>query len=256
MSDTKTLTARELVRRRKAKDVPKADAAPNGQTQSSVPARKQSTVVALPDNRDYRQRYLDDVAPSFISGRLIKFAKEGRFITPDDEQPVANNVDFIALVPDTQIGWVKYNGEDEPPARVQGPLYGGFVMPPREDLGDNDPAEWAEGLDGQPADPWVHQQLLVLQRRDTNEVYTFSTTSKTGRRAVGTLCRHYDRLRRMYPNALPIVQLRESGFQHRDERIGWVATPNFVVVGSTTEALAVKPDTPIGEVLNDAVPLL
>ena len=45
-----------------------------------------------------------------------------------------------------------------------GLLYDGFVMPPRESLGDNEAGEWDLGLDGQPADPWQHAQYLVLQR--------------------------------------------------------------------------------------------
>jgi hypothetical protein len=96
---------------------------------------------------------------------------------------------------------------------------------------------------------------LVLQRADTAELYTFVTSSKTGRRAVGNLLRHYDRLNRTHPSSLPIVHLKEGGFKHRDERIGWVATPYFAVVGSTTEALAVKPDSPVGGALNDELPL-
>jgi hypothetical protein len=67
-------------------------------------------------------------------------------------------------------------------------------MPQRKMLGDLDEATWPSGLSGQPTDPWQHQMNLVLQDRATGELYTFSTSSMTGRRAIGNLLRHYDRL--------------------------------------------------------------
>ena len=55
-----------------------------------------------------------------------------------------------------------------------GLLYDGYRMPPRETLGDLDVAEWPAGLSGEPEDPWLHQQNLVLQQVDTRELFTFS----------------------------------------------------------------------------------
>jgi hypothetical protein len=42
----------------------------------------------------YRQRYLDEVAPSGVVGRLIKFGKDGTFVTPDDGQDVPPETEF------------------------------------------------------------------------------------------------------------------------------------------------------------------
>ena len=56
---------------------------------ASAPAPRASTAVAVPDNRSYRARYLDEVAPSGIAGRLIKFDKSGKFITSDDGAEIA-----------------------------------------------------------------------------------------------------------------------------------------------------------------------
>ena len=90
-----------------------------------------------------------------------------------------------------------------------GLLYGDFAMPPRESLGDTDMTQSTdEGLSGKPEDPWQHQIKLVLQKRDTGEMFCFSTSSNTGRRAVGNLLRHYDRMRRAGGNEVPIVRLK------------------------------------------------
>ena len=125
-------------------------------------------------------------------------SQEGKFITSDDDHEIPEDAEFIALCPETLFGWVKFNGEGEPPDRVMG-LYGGFKMPARESLGDLDQKEWDLGLDGRPSDPWQHQMYLVLQNTRTLEMLTFVTSSKTGRWAVGILLRHYDWVRQNNP---------------------------------------------------------
>lgn len=200
--------------------------------------------VAPTDTRTPEQQYIDEVAPSSIVGRLVKFDKNGRFVVSDTGEPIDDTVDFFALCGDVQIGYVKFSKEEgEPAKRRMGLLYDGFRMPDRESLGDTDASLWEPGLSGEPEDPWLHQQNLVLQRVDTRELFTFSTTSKTGRRAVGNLLRHYDRMRRTTPDDVPVVRLKAGGFQHKDDRIGWVATPLFVVVGRAPRDDAARPET-------------
>ena len=94
--------------------------------------RPQTTAVAVPDNRPYRARYLDEVAPSGIAGRLIKFDKSGKFVTSDDGSEIDEGAEFTALCDQTVVGWQRFNGPGEPPDKVMGLLYDGFVMPPRE----------------------------------------------------------------------------------------------------------------------------
>jgi hypothetical protein len=225
-----------------------------------APAKSAAPAVAVPDARTDVQRYLDEIAPAGIAGRLIKFSKEGIFTTTDDGEPVPEAAEFIALCEETFVGWIKFNRDkdsDAPPERVMGLLYDGFVMPPRLTLGDNDQTQWEPGLDGEPADPWLHQMCLVLQNIETRELYTFATTSLTGRRAVGNLLRHYDRMRRANIDELPVVRLKSGGFNHRkDPRIGWVPVPVFAIVGRAPRDNAAKPDTSVASDLNDQIPFL
>ena len=158
------------------------------------------------------------------------------------------------LADQTLIGWLKFNNDGTPPDRVMGLLYDGFRMPARAELGDTDPADWPAGLSGAPEDVWKHHIYLVLKSADTAELHTFATSSMTGRRAVGNLLRHYDRMRRTHPDELPVVKLKVSGFQHKDERIGWVSTPVFAVVGRAPRDSAAKPDTSMQGQLNDIIP--
>ena len=135
-----------------------------------------------------------------------------------------------------------------------GLLYDNFVMPPRSTLGDDDPADWKAGLSGAPEDPWKHHIYLVLQHGATAELFTFVTSSQTGRRAIGNLLRHFDRMRKNNPGELPVVRLKVGGFQHRDERIGWVPTPVLAVVGRAPSDSVAKPDTSLRADLNDEIP--
>jgi len=212
------------------------------------------TSVAVPDSRNDVQRYLDEIAPASIVGRLIKFSKDGKFITNDDGESIGDDVDFIALCDQTLIGYVKFNGEGMPPDRHMGLLYDGFAMPQRETLGDTDVAKWEIGLDGKPSDPWQHHVYLVLQRGDTAELFTYAASSLTGRRAIGHLLRHYDRLQKTHADMFPVIRLKVGGFQHRDERVGWVHVPVFAVVGRAPKDSAAKPDSSIGADLNDEIP--
>jgi hypothetical protein len=230
---------------------------------ATVPPAKPATAIVsagkaplptMADNRTPVQQYLDEVAPAAIVGRMIKFGKDGKFITADDAAAVSDEADFVALADQTLIGWIKFNGQGEPPDRVMGVLYEGFRMPERDTLGDTDASTWEQGLDGRPQDPWQHHVYLVLQRADTGELFTYVTSSITGRRAIGNLLRHYDRMRKTQPDEYPVVRLKVGGFNHRDDRVGWVATPVLAVVGRQPKDSTAQPDTSPAADFDDAIP--
>ena len=253
-------TARELVQTRKASDTlaKLKDGAPKAEPRSpSLPAKAtpQTTAVAVPDGQPYTARYLDEIAPSGIVGRLIKFSKDGEFCTNDDGQAVPEGSEFYALLDETLIGWVKFgDAPGEPPTKIMGRLYDNFQMPARASLGDTDPERWPLGLDNEPDDVWKHYIYVVLQHTGTSEMFTFVTSSKTGRRACGNLLRHFDRIRRTHPGEVPVVRLGKGGFAHRDTRVGWVDVPVFIVVGKSPRDGLVKPDTSLGAQLDDELP--
>lgn len=219
--------------------------------QAVAPAK--ATSVAVPDTRTPQQTYLDEIAPASLVGRQIKFGKDGRFVTADDSEPIGEDVDFVALPDQTLIGYMQFNGEGEPPDRRMGLLYDGYIMPPRATLGDTDVSQWEIGLDGKPADPWQHFIYLVLQRGDTGELFTYTTSSVTGRRAIGNLLRHYDRLQRTHPDMYPCVRLKTGGFNHRDDRVGWVNVPVLAVVGRAPKDSTAKPNTSPAADLDDSI---
>jgi hypothetical protein len=210
--------------------------------------------VCTADTRTGVQRYLDEIAPAAVVGRLVKFSKDGQFITADDGEPISDVAEFVVLADETLVGWIKFNGPGEPPDRAMGLLYGDFRMPPRDALGDIDQSAWSNGLNGSPEDPWKHQVYLVLQNAESGELYTYIASSQTARRSVGHLLRHYDRMQRTHPDEYPVVRLKAGGFQHRDERVGWVSTPAFAAVGRRAKGGTARPDTSRAADFDDAVP--
>lgn len=198
--------------------------------------------------------YLDSIAPASISGRIVKFdGKRNGYVTSDDGKVLASELEFIALCDQTLVGWVKFN-KDTAPTKVMGLLYAGFKMPSREEMGDNDPRAWQPGLDNKPQDPWQHQIYMVLQETKNAELFTFITSSATGRRAIGSLLRHFERMRRTHPGELPVIKLKVGGYDHKDSRIGWVPTPAFVPVGRAPYDSVAVPDTSPSADLEDEIP--
>jgi hypothetical protein len=220
----------------------------------ALATRPTTSIPAVPDTRTPQQKYLDEIAPSSIAGQLVKFSKEGQFVVSESGEAISPDKDFVALCDEVLVGWIKFGDQGEPPDRVQGLHYDGFIMPERESLGDLVVSAWPEGLSGAPADPWQHQICLVLQDRESLELYTFATSSITGRRAVGNLLRHFERLRKAHPDMCPIVRLKPGGYESRKKGVGWVHVPTFVVVGRAPRDSAAKPDSSPATDMDDKIP--
>ena len=209
---------------------------------------------AVPDDRSPRERYLDSVAPSGIVGRLAKFdGKVGQFLFIDTEEKIADTEDFIVLGDQTFVAWLKFRPEQSP-LRIGGLLYApNFALPSRHMLGDLDQTKWPIGKYSKgPEDPWKEEMLLVLKRPATQELFTFSTTNKTGRRAVGNLLKHHDRLQLTSPGSCPVVRCKTGSYQ--DDDFGRVFVPNFVVVGTSPGLGLAIPDTTLKNEMNDELP--
>ena len=160
----------------------------------------------------------------------------------------------MAIYDKIQAGWIRFTGKGNPPIRHMGAVFDGFAMPKRETLNELDETQWELDLSGRPQDPWQHQNLLPLQNTETGELLVFGTTSVTGRRAVGNLIAFCDRLQIKEPNAYPVIKLQVSGFQHRDDRVGWVKVPAFTVVGRAPKDSTSPATTSLADDMDDGIP--
>jgi hypothetical protein len=196
--------------------------------------------------------YLDEIAGG-SPGRTIRFdGKVGKFITADDKKEVDAGRRFAARCDQCLVGWLKFNGAGQRPDRIQELWHAGYQLPAREGLGDLDRSKWPDGLNGEPANPWVHALALVLQETDEAAgMFCFETRSITGRKAVGTLLRHYQRMRHDGKEAFPIVSLRAGGY-NSNRGFGWVPVPVFAIIGTTAAADQTKVAS-FGEELGDEI---
>lgn len=104
--------------------------------------------------------------------------------------------------------------------------------PDRDTWGDMDPAQWPRGIDGKPADPWVLQYLLPMERvGDANgELLVFVASSFGGRRAIADLCSAYGRRAQRTPNCgQPIIKLEKVLMPTKN--FGDVPRPYFDIIG-------------------------
>src|SRR6266576_540764 len=189
-----------------------------------------------------------------MAGTFFKFAKDGRFRKASDDEEIPEGTEFVVIHDQVQAGWVKFMGKGNPPVRKQGAIFSGFVPPPRGELGDEEQSEWEADLSGKPADPWQFQLLIPLQNVETGELFVFQTTSVTGRRAGDNLIALCGRMEANEPDHYPVIKLRISGFNHRDERVGWVKTPAFERVGKAPKANTTMANTAVDADMSDQIP--
>jgi hypothetical protein len=189
-----------------------------------------------------------------MAGTFFKFAKDGKFRKSIDDEEVPEGTEFVCIYDQVQAGWIKFMGKGNPPVRKQGAIFGGFVPPPRSELGDEDQDELDTDLSGKPADPWQFQLLIPMQNVETGELFVFQTTAITGRRAGDNLIGLCGRMERNEPEHYPVIKLRISGFPHRDERVGWVPTPAFERIGKAPKANTTMAETAAADDMNDEIP--
>jgi hypothetical protein len=178
----------------------------------------------------------EEFAASGSVGRFLRFVK-GDFLTGDSEHPeeVPLGTRFIAEVQNMERGWVRWRG-NRPVDEMMHLVSERVPMPKREDLGDTDEELWEKNRDGSPKDPWQETYKLTLRSvedpGDDDSAYTFTTSSKGGRRSMRKLSGIFGKEGlRMRPGQLPIVELSFTSYDHREH--GRMKNPEFAVVGWT-----------------------
>jgi hypothetical protein len=190
-----------------------------------------------------------------MMGKHFKFdGKSGGYKVTSDESFLKEDTQVVVVYPQIQAGWIKFNGKGNPPDREMGPIFSGFVPPDRSTLGDQDETKWEKGLDGKPQNPWQFQLMVPMQVVETGELLIFSTRTNTGKRAVDNLIEQCERMQQREPDFYPIIKLGIGGFQHRDERVGWVKTPALPRVGKAPKSDVSMATTSVADAMSDEIP--
>jgi hypothetical protein len=160
--------------------------------------------------------YAQAVKSRRLDGPRVHFDK-GFWLRGENER-LDNGTHAVAFAPELKIGW-QFWLDGEPGDEVTGLLSQGFQPPPRSSLGDMDKTLWERKADGTPKDPWSKVNLLPLVLPKTNEVCTYTTTSKGGFAAVGELCEAFDTAP---PDMLPLIALEADSYTHKEFGRVWV----------------------------------
>jgi hypothetical protein len=175
----------------------------------------------------------DAAARAHIVGDMLRFTKHGEWKAGQDQEVLEEGTRMLLFMPSLKHGWVKW--EDQQPVRhVVGYIAEKYKPPHREELGDLDEAEWGE-LDGRKIDPW--QFTFYVQLCDeSGQVYTYVTSSKGGKNALGEVAEVYGRHRRMKEDEIPIIELHSRSYDHKSygetfapvlKRTGWGKIPTL-----------------------------
>lgn len=226
-----------------------ADADAGTQSQDSAPTRAvvsgaatapaSNTALAVQGQRDLApavnarnafETYGQQMSMTSISGTLIKFNK-GDWVTGDDED-LDEGMELVCNMDQLMVGWIKWV-DNKPAEQLMGPVAEGYQPQRRNELGDQNQAEWEPDQDGRPRDPWQFSNYIVMKEpgQDASDeyLYTFATSSKGGLGALGQLCKTYGKEMRTRPDDYPIVKLESDYYTHAT--YGRIYTPILTVVG-------------------------
>jgi hypothetical protein len=162
-----------------------------------------------------------DAMKRVILGQLLLFS-DWRWTVGKEHAPLSEGLLLAAL--STAAGWVLWSGGKPVDYRMREP---GGQLADRSELGYTEEALWEKGPGGDPQDPWRNSRFVYLVDQQTAEVYTFTTSSIGGIRAVSDLAEQIGRMRATHPGAVPIVRLEAA---EMPTKFGRKSRPVFKVV--------------------------
>jgi hypothetical protein len=172
--------------------------------------------------------YADAIAPRNIVGTLMKFNK-GDYLAGEEGKVIAPGTKLTANVDELLAGLIKW--QDGKPVEQRMIRVADGVSPAvRADLGDMDESLWETDDKGEPKDPWQPTNYLPLMDADGN-LFTFTTSSRGGLRAVGELVRRYAWHRKNNPDVHPVIALGVGSYKHTNKAYGIIKFPELSPAG-------------------------
>jgi hypothetical protein len=199
---------------------------------SPLPQTKNQNLPAQAGERNVFEVYGESAGSGFIVGDLLKFSK-GDWLAGQENRAIAEGTKLLAVMDTLIVGWQRWQ-DQRPVAFRMGLLVEGFVPPAREELGDSDESLWEQDDDGNARDPWqMTNYIQLIDPKNAEQVFTFTTSSKGGLGAIAKLCREYGRAREKEhrEEQYPLVRLDTGSYQHRDRSLGRIKFPSFSIVG-------------------------
>ncbi len=167
----------------------------------------------------------NETAGRLLRGTILLFA-DWIWTSGKNKTRMPDGTRFAALA--TVALWVRWENNKPVEHRVRQP---GRALPDREELDHSDETLWELDRDGKPQDPWRNSRYVYLVKVDDAAAYTFCTSSGGGRSAVADLGDQITRMRTVYPDAQPIVELAAEAML---TKYGRKSKPLFKIIGWKT----------------------
>jgi hypothetical protein len=195
--------------------------------------------------------YGEAAGGGYIVGELLKFSK-GDWLAGQENREIADMTKLVAVMDSLVVGWQRWENQ-RPVAYRMGLLVENFIPPPRDELGDTDEALWESDDAGDARDPWQPTNYLQLvDPKNPDAVFTFTTSSKGGLGAIAKLCREYGRTceKEHREGQYPIVMFSTGSYAHRDRALGRIKVPQLTIVGWVRKSDL----SPVVDPIKDVVP--
>ena len=182
---------------------------------------------ATASGADYLKEYGEQASMRSIVGKLLKFSK-GDYMAGEGDDDIPVGTEMIVNIPSLTVGWIRW-ADNKPTEQIMGVVFEGYKPPKRTTLGDDDKSLWeVDDVTHQPRDPWQLTNYLIMKMPDSEQLYTFTTSSRGGIQAVGELMKVVAPRLRMQPKTMPIITLGVDFYVH--DKYGRIKVPLFVPV--------------------------
>ena len=199
-------------------------------TNTALAPVKNNDLAPVKENGNPFTEHADAALTGSIDGTLLKFVKGDYFAgAGTDSRQIAVGTRLIANLDSFKIGWIRWSN-GKPVEKRMGRIVDRFKPAERSDLGYDDKSLWEVSDKGEPKDPWEETSELVLANPETREVFTFSTATYGGRKALNHLCKKYGRELARQPDEWPVIELGVDSYLHPDKSRGRIKEPILTTI--------------------------
>jgi hypothetical protein len=185
-----------------------------------------------------------------LRGAAFRFV-DGKYFYAGGREALPANTQLVAV--GMLTAWQKWVDQELVEIRI---TRDGEHHVSREALPDDDPTLWPLDKDGKPSDPWADARYVYFVHPVSAAEFTFYTSTWGGRIAVSQLKAQIQTVRRMHPQAVPLVTFASATMPTKH---GPRPRPRFDVIewrntgGDTVPAI--EPPAPSwGRDLDDEIP--
>jgi hypothetical protein len=196
----------------------------------------QRAQFGLPASASGLEKYASD-SGSYLGDLLKVSGRDGTISFGAQATEMKPGGKFAALLGEAKVGFIEWEEGtpvDQAWMRLADLTDERDLRALRTSLGNTDPADWEEQeLNGKPKDPFRESVMLPLVELRSGRLFTFSSSSSGGVRAVKRLVKnaliHLRAVPEAERNHVPVIELGVGSYTSRNKQVGQIFFPVFEV---------------------------